>query len=131
MEKATETRVPYASALPYTAADGSLVRELLHPEIHGALKTSLSEMVVAPFGESALYTHPGSDLTVHFLEGRGSMRVDARIFSAAERDTVYVPSGSSWQVHNSGDCFLRLLCFFSPFHKHSETIIVSADGKQS
>ncbi|MBI5844856.1 MAG: cupin domain-containing protein [Deltaproteobacteria bacterium] len=131
MEKTHDTRVPYASALPYTAADGSLVRELFHPEIHGEVSTSLAEMVVAPFGESALYTHPGSHLTVHFLEGRGSMRVGARVFQTNERDTVCVPAKTAWQVQNSGDCFLRFLCFFSPFHKHSETIIVSANGKQS
>lgn len=131
MDKARETRIPYASALPYTAADGSLVRELIHPEIHPGVAASLAEMVVAPFGESALYTHPGSDLTIHFLEGRGSMRVGARVFQTNERDTVYIPAKNAWQVQNSDDCFLRFLCFFSPFHRHSETIIVSADGKQT
>ncbi len=124
MDKAYEGRFLYAAALPYTLADASLARELMHPEMGGPPPASLAEVVVAPFGETAPHAHPSSSHVIHVLEGRGSMRIENRIFPLETRDTVFVPAGAVHQVQNSGDCFLRFLCFFTPPHRHGDTSII-------
>lgn len=111
----------YASALPFTTPEGTLVRELLHPDKHGGHDASLIEEVVAPFEQSGLHMHEKSDEIYHFTEGRGAMRAGDRVFPVEPRDTVFIPKGMAHQVQNSGDCFLRVLCFAVPALRPGDT----------
>ncbi len=112
----------YASVLPYTTMEGTLVRELLHPARHGNHNASLVEEVLAPFEQSYLHRHEKSDEVYHFTGGRGAMRVGDRVFSVEPGDTVFIPKGTAHQVQNSGDCFLRVLCFAVPACRLEDTI---------
>ncbi|MEW5735197.1 MAG: cupin domain-containing protein [Thermodesulfobacteriota bacterium] len=120
-------KTAYDAALPYTTSDRSLVRELLHPELHGELPLSVSEVVVAPRERTALIAHPGSDHVCHVLEGKGFLRAGESFYKVSPRDSVFVPRGTAVQVVNTGDCFLRVLKFFTPAQAHDETRIVKED----
>jgi mannose-6-phosphate isomerase-like protein (cupin superfamily) len=115
-------KTEYASALPYTTQNGVLIRELMHPDRHGNHDASLVEEVVAPLEQSSLHKHEKSDEIYHFTEGRGAMRVGDRVFPVQPRDTVFIPKGTDHQVQNSGECFLRVLCFSVPAGRHEDTV---------
>ncbi len=114
----------YSSAQPFMCQDGTLTRNLMHPDIHGTHNASLVETVVPPLERSALVRHEFSDAIYHFIEGRGSMRIGERVLSVEPRDTVYIPMGQQHQVENSGDCFLRILCFAVPAARDADKTIV-------
>lgn len=42
---------------PYITRDGSEIRELMHPAVHGNRRQSLAEAIIAPGQASALHRH--------------------------------------------------------------------------
>ena len=78
---------------PYVTKDGSLIRELLHPAVHGNSRLSLAEAVVAPGAATELHCHHRAEEIYHVLAGTGCMTLGAEQFSLAPGDTVCIPPG--------------------------------------
>ena len=117
-------RTRYRELTTYQTVDGSLIRELMHPSIHGNQGQSLAEAVVAPGSETRLHRHIRSEEIYHISEGRGQMRLGDDIFPIARGDTICIRPGTVHHVNNIGDGPLRILCCCAPAYSHDDTELV-------
>jgi mannose-6-phosphate isomerase-like protein (cupin superfamily) len=97
--------------------DGSLLAELLHPDlVPGAqkLRCSVAHAIVPP-GESTLpHLLKNSMELYYFLEGRGEMHIGTRLAMVHAGQIVLVPRGRSQYIRNTGSGDLVFLCIVSP-----------------
>lgn len=114
-------RTRYADIKPYTTLDGSVIRELMHPDQHGARQQSLAEALVAPGAATRLHRHLDSEELYHVTAGRGRMILGEASFEIAEGDTVLIPPCVAHRVENLGAEALRILCICSPAYRHEDT----------
>jgi mannose-6-phosphate isomerase-like protein (cupin superfamily) len=110
-----------ADVEPYVTRDGTLIRELMHPEVHGNGNQSLAEAVLAPGGESVLHRHQRSEEIYHFTAGSGEMTLGEDTFPVAAGDTVCIPPGTPHRLRNTGGEDLVVLCACSPPYGHGDT----------
>ncbi|MEW5773999.1 MAG: cupin domain-containing protein [Thermodesulfobacteriota bacterium] len=108
-------------ARPYVTKDGSVIRELFHPDRHGGGRMSLAEAVVPPGRETAPHSHLGSEELYHVLSGRGRMRLERREFELLPGDTVRIEPGQVHSVLNEGEEDLVFLCLCAPPYSHHDT----------
>ena len=120
MEKTVYTKIR-----PYTTKDGSAVRELMHPDIHGNANQSLAEAVVPVGVQTALHCHRKSEEIYHFIEGRGKMRLGFDEFDVEPGDTVCIAPNTPHNIRNTGNVPLRLLCCSAPPYSHEDTELVA------
>ena len=109
---------------PYVTKDGSLIRELLHPALHGNGRLSLAEAVVAPGAVTALHRHHRAEEIYHVLAGTGRMTLGAEQFPLASGDTVCIPPGQPHRLENTGSVPLRILCCCAPAYTHDDTELI-------
>ena len=113
----------YPKARPYITKDGSIIRELMHPAVHGNVKQSLAEAVV-PVGSTTLkHKHIKSEELYHILEGQGMMWLAQEQFKVERGDTICIPPGTYHQIRNIGNVELRFLCCCVPPYSHDDTEI--------
>lgn len=114
-------RTTYSGVSPYRTLDGSTVRELMHPAVHGNRNQSLAEAMVPPGMATALHLHRASEELYSILEGEGTMTLGAETFPVAAGDTVCIPPGTLHRVENTGAGALRILCCCAPAYSHDDT----------
>lgn len=97
-----------------TAADGSILREILNPKKQNVRAGySLAWARVKPRNETIPHALQYSE--VYFiLKGRGLMRIDRREYKVRGRDTVYIPPRAVQSIKNIGAVDLEFLCIVSP-----------------
>lgn len=117
-------KTTHAGIKPYTTKDGSLIRELMHPDRNGCTNISLAEAVIGPGSATALHIHARTEEIYHILEGQGTMTLGDEQFGMAAGDTVCIPPGQPHRVENSGKKDLRILCSCSPPYSHGDTEII-------
>ena len=114
----------YASVKPFTTKDGSIIRELMHPSVHGNANQSLAEALV-PVGQGTqLHRHHRSEEIYHVTEGEGRMVRGEEIFAINPGDTICIPPGTLHRVENTGPTPLKILCCCSPPYSHEDTEIL-------
>jgi mannose-6-phosphate isomerase-like protein (cupin superfamily) len=118
----------YTKAKPYVTRDGTLIRELLHPGVHGPGRVSLAEAVVAPGAESVRHRHPVAEELYHVTRGEGTLFLDGEWFSVQTGDTVRIPPGAAHAVKNTGKGPLHILCVCVPPYSHGDTVLLPEDG---
>ena len=117
-------RTEYERIQPFTTKDGSLVRELMHPRVHGNSKQSLAE-ALAPVGtETIMHRHLVSEEIYHVTDGVGEMTLGQAQFVIGRGDTVCILPGMAHRVKNTGTILLRILCCCSPAYSHEDTELV-------
>ena len=109
----------------FTAGDGSILRELLHPgKTDLAIRFSLAHATVKPGG----ITHPHRLKTsevYYILEGEGVMHIDEESASVHPGQAVYIPPGSKQYIRNTGNSYLKFLCIVDPaWRPQDEEILV-------
>lgn len=105
----------------YTTLDGSEIRELMHPSLHGGRAQSLAEATVPPGAKTLLHRHVRTEELYHVTAGSGRMTLGESKFDIAPGDTVLIPPGTPHRVEaNSGEP-LVLLCCCSPAYAHEDT----------
>jgi mannose-6-phosphate isomerase-like protein (cupin superfamily) len=114
-------RSRHADAPPYVTKDGSEIRELMHPSVHGNRAQSLAEATVAPGAETALHRHRVTEELYHVTQGEGLMTLGERVFEVHAGDTVCIPSGTPHRVRNTGAVPLKILCACAPAYSHEDT----------
>jgi len=112
---------PYATVQPYITADGSVIRELMHPAVHGNCRQSLAEATVAAGAATLLHRHLRSEEIYHVTAGEGEMILGARSFRIGPGDTVCIAPGTPHRVRASASAPLVLLCCCSPAYAHADT----------
>ena len=115
----------YRAMSPYITKDGSEIRELMHPAVHGNRQQSLAEATVTPGAQTALHMHRITEEIYHFTAGRGTMHLGSETFAVAAGDTVVIPPGTPHCVSNSGDAPLKILCACAPAYSHDDTFLLN------
>ena len=105
----------------YTTKDGSQIRELMHPGLHGNRNQSLAEAIVAPGEITQLHKHSQSEELYHITRGRGQMTLGEQEFTVEPGDTVAIAPGTPHRIRNTGDEPLHILCACSPPYAHDDT----------
>ncbi|MDP1612735.1 MAG: cupin domain-containing protein [Sulfuritalea sp.] len=111
----------YAEIPAYLTKDGSEIRELMHPAVHGNRQQSLAEATVAPGTRTHLHRHALSEELYHVTSGSGLMTLGAARFKVGAGDTVLIPPGTPHCIEATGAEALRILCCCSPPYAHEDT----------
>ncbi len=114
-------RTAYRSIVPYVTRDGSEIRELMHPAVHGNRNQSLAEATVQPGAATALHRHRLSEEIYHITDGEGMMTLGDARFEVAGGDTVCIAPGTPHCIANTGNTALRIICSCAPAYAHDDT----------
>ena len=106
---------------PERNKDGSIIRELMHPAIHGNHNQSLAEAIVPKGSTTLLHRHRLTEELYHIAEGSGAMVGGDEQFSVAVGDTICITPRTPHQITNTGAIPLKILCCCSPAYSHEDT----------
>ena len=124
-------RTRYDDVSPYTTKDGSTIRELMHPEVHGNRRQSLAEATLPPGAATRTHIHRWSEEIYHFISGNGRMILGEERFAVIGGDTVCIPRGTPHRLENIGTVPLRLFCCCAPAYAHEDTDLLGGDADSS
>ena len=116
----------YAAVTPYITRDGSEIRELMHPAVHGNRAQSLAEATVAPGATTWLHRHRLTEEIYHIVQGAGRMTLGAETFTVEAGDTVCIAPGTAHCIANTGETPLKILCACAPPYAHEDTQLLEA-----
>ena len=111
----------YASITPYITKDGSHIRELMHPSLHGNRAQSFAEATVEPGAKTALHRHRVTEEIYHVTQGAGRMTLGQQQFPVAAGDTICILPGTAHCIECVGEVALKILCACSPAYAHEDT----------
>ncbi len=114
-------RQTYSGVAAYITKDGSEIRELIHPSVHGNQAQSLAEATIPPGGKTLLHRHHVTEELYHVTAGEGLMTLGDERFAVHPGDTVCIPPGTPHCVESVGPGPLRLLCCCAPAYDHADT----------
>jgi mannose-6-phosphate isomerase-like protein (cupin superfamily) len=117
-------KTQYNDIRPYLTKDGSTIRELMHPALHGNRRQSLAEAIIPPGQTTHRHIHHHTEELYHITSGCGTMRLGPQTLEVAAGDTVSIPPGTPHQITNSGTRPLKLLCCCSPPYTHEDTELI-------
>ena len=107
----------------FTAGDGTILRELLHPDKQPlALRYSLAHAIV-PVGQTSIPHSLTTSEVYYIIQGQGEMHIDEETQRIEPGDAVYIPPNARQYVHNCGDEPLVFVCMVDPaWRVEDETI---------
>lgn len=111
----------YADITPYVTKDGSEIRELMHPTVHGNHNQSLAEAIVAPGVTTRLHRHHESEEIYHITAGKGIITLGAKDLLVQPGDSIYIAPGTPHRIRNTGRSPLHILCSCSPPYSDDDT----------
>lgn len=111
----------YRDIEPYITRDGSVIRELMHPDRHRCVQQSLAEATIPPGSATLLHRHHTSEEVYYLLQGSGMMRLGEQEFEVAQGDSVCIPPGVAHNIRNTAEQPLILLCACAPAYAHEDT----------
>jgi len=114
----------FADVTPYVTKDGSAIRELMHPDVHGNRAQSLAEAVVAAGARTLLHRHRESEELYHVTAGEGVLTLGSERLKVSPGDTALIPPGTPHCIEATGAEALRILCCCSPAYRHEDTEIL-------
>lgn len=114
-------KTSYTEIEPYTTKDGSLIRELMHPAIHGNKNLSVAQAVIEPGAATFSHVHKTSEEVYHILQGEGIMALGNEEFSIGPGDTINIPPNQPHSLKNTGQEQLILFCCCAPPYSHEDT----------
>jgi mannose-6-phosphate isomerase-like protein (cupin superfamily) len=123
----TTLKTRYAEIPAYTTKDGSEIRELMHPAMHGNRSQSLAEATVHPGQRTHLHRHALTEELYHVTSGRGLMTLGEARFEVGAGDTVHIAPGTPHCIEALGAEPLVILCCCSPAYSHEDTELLE-DG---
>ncbi len=121
---------PYGTVVPYLTKDGSEIRELMHPAVHGNAAQSLAEATVPPGTKTLLHRHHLTEELYHITAGEGRMTLGGETFLVRVGDTVCIRPGTAHCIEAVGSEPLRLLCCCAPAYRHEDTELLTDEGSQ-
>lgn len=112
------------SACPeFVAGDGTLLRELLHPDKQSiAVRYSLAHAIV-PIGQTS-FPHALTTSEVYYiLSGQGEMHIDDECQTVEPGDAVYIPPHAKQFIRNTGTEPLVFICLVDPAWRQADETI--------
>ncbi len=116
----------YKEIKPFITKDGSIIRELMHPSVHGNASQSLAEAVVPVGKTTQLHRHQRSEEIYHITTGTGLMTLDQETFTVGVGETICIPPGTPHRIENTGKGELKILCCCSPPYSHDDTELLDS-----
>jgi len=109
---------------PFVAGDGSVLRELLHPDkTDVAIHYSLAHAKVGPGKRTKAHRLKTAEV-YYILSGRGRMHIDAEMTDVDADCAIYIPPGSIQSISNTGKDDLIFLCIVDPvWHQVDEEVV--------
>lgn len=107
----------------FVAGDGTLLRELLHPDKQRlTLRYSLAHAIV-PIGQTSTPHSLTTSEVYYILSGQGEMHIDNDSQIVNPGDAIYIPPNAKQFIRNSGDSPLIFVCIVDPaWRKEDETV---------
>jgi len=107
----------------FLAGDGTVLRELLHPEKQAiALRYSLAHASV-PVGQTSLPHALKTSEVYYILSGEGEMHIDGEHQVVEPGDAIYIPPNAKQFIRNSGTEPLIFICLVDPAWRKEDEII--------
>lgn len=114
----------YKEVEPYITKDGSIIRELMHPSVHGNSNQSLAEATVPAGGKTLLHKHSPTEEIYHITEGSGIMTLGSEEFEVKKGDSICILPGTPHRIQNTENKPLKILCCCAPAYSHEDTELV-------
>ena len=114
----------YTDIKSYLTKDGSIIRELMHPNQHNNKNQSLAEATIPAGVKTRLHQHHKSEELYHITQGKGVMTLNEQYFEVNTGDTICIPPGSAHCIENISEQELKILCCCSPAYQHNDTEIL-------
>lgn len=107
----------------FAAADGTLLKEILHPDKAPLdLRYSLVRAIL-PAGKSCRKHSLTTSEVFYIIRGKGEMHIDDEVKAISQGDTVYIPPNSKQFIKNNGSEELEFLAIVDPAWKiENETV---------
>lgn len=121
------TKTRYREIPSYTTKDGSVIRELMHPAVHGNSNQSLAEATIPSGHKTKLHSHHRSEELYHITSGHGLMMLGEEKFEIRVGDTIAIPPNTPHAVENFGNEPLVLLCCSAPPYSHDDTELIQKE----
>ncbi len=98
----------------FIAGDGSILRELLHPDKADVpIRYSLAHAKVPASCRTTPHKLKSCEV-YYIIEGQGMMHIDAESSEVGPHCAVCIPPNSVQYIENTGDCDLVFLCIVDP-----------------
>lgn len=117
----------YKDVQPYVTKDGSKIRELMHPAVHGNAAQSLAEATIPAGRRTLLHRHHKTEEIYHVVGGWGRMTLGDNGFLVKTGDTVCIPPGTPHCIEAIAPTPLRILCCCAPAYAHDDTELLEAE----
>lgn len=114
----------YNSINEYITKDGSEIRELIHPLIHGNTGASIAEAIIKAGMKTHDHYHRKSEEIYLVMAGKGIMKRDEEVFAIEKGVSVVLMPGVVHSVENTGQDNLVIICVCTPAYGHEDTILV-------
>ena len=108
----------------YQTKDGSLIKELMHPDVQHNKNQSLAEAIVHPGKTTALHKHHKSEEIYYITHGKGLMSLGDQQFEVKPGDSICIPPGTAHCIENIDKDDLHILCCCSPAYSHDDTVLI-------
>jgi len=122
-------KTQYHAIPSFITKDGSEIRELMHPAVHGNRAQSLAEAIVAPGMRTHLHQHRASEELYHITAGRGRMTLGQEQFEVVTGDTITIPPGTPHCIENTGAATLHILCCCAPPYSDADTELLESQSR--
>jgi mannose-6-phosphate isomerase-like protein (cupin superfamily) len=113
----------YAQLKPYITKDGSIIREMMHPKIHGNAGASVAEATIPVGTTTLMHMHTLSEEIYVVTQGAGRMQLGDKSFDIHTGDTITIAPRTMHSVGNSGNTDLVIICVCVPAYEHDETYL--------
>jgi len=113
-----------ANCEEFTAGDGSILRELLHPDkTDHRIRYSLAHAKVLPGQETTPHRLKSSEV-YYIITGQGRMHIDQDACEVGPECAVYIPPNSTQYIENTGSSDLLFLCIVDPAWREEDEEIL-------
>ncbi len=113
--------IRYNSIKAYITKDGSEIREIIHPTIHGNSNISLAEARVKPGKKTEPHLHKKSEEIYQVLSGKGILRIEDEEYEIERGLAVIIMPGQVHSLVNTGKEDLVVTCCCAPAYQHEDT----------
>ncbi len=106
----------------YITKDGSLVKEIFHPNNSDVRNHSFAVAIVER--ETKAHYHEKSEEIYFILKGKGIINIDGIEKEVEKGDVILIPPKSTHKIRRVGEEELVIICTSAPAYSHSDTVLV-------
>jgi mannose-6-phosphate isomerase-like protein (cupin superfamily) len=109
----------------FIAGDGSILRELFHPDKQDLdLRYSLAHAII-PVGQTSIPHSLKTSEVYYILQGKGEMNINGETALVEPGDAIYIPPLAKQFIHNCGADLLIFICIVDPAWRKEDEAIYS------